>query len=82
MYHTRPISIGILCIGGMISFGVLYSAFSSPSKPSGIVSSDSGTTVATEDAFRRFSSWADSKEKTKNQLPQILNSAFFIPPSL
>lgn len=81
MYHTRPITIGILCIGGMVSFGVLYSVLSSPSK-SADISSNSGAIVATDDAFSRFSSWVDSKEKTKNQLPQISSSVFFVPASL
>lgn len=82
IYHIRIIVAGILCIGGMVSFGIIYTALSSPSAPAPGLPLDGGSVSAAADRFDRVFNWAETKELEKNAVPKISNSVFLIPLSL
>lgn len=82
IYHIRMLVVGILCIGGMVSFGIIYTALSSPSIPIPSLPMDGGSVTAATDRFERVFTWAKDKEREKNSVPKVPNSVFFIPPSL
>ncbi len=82
IYHIRSIVIGIFIIGGMISFGVVYTTLSSPyTLQEGIPESGNNVSIA-DDHIEAVFSWIAAKEKTKITVPAISNSVFFIPSSL
>ena len=82
IYNIRIIVAGVLCIGGMVSFGIVYTALSSPSIPIPSLPIDGGNVSAAADRFERVFTWAETKEREKNAVPKISNSVFLIPPSL
>lgn len=82
IYHIRSIVVGILLIGGMVAFGIVYVALSTPESPTAFVPSDGENVSAAGDRFERVFTWANSKEQHKNSVPKISTSAFFLPPAL
>ncbi len=82
IYHIRPIVIGVLLVGGMAAFSIVYVALSSPQAPIALVPVDGENVSAAKDRFERVFAWASSKEQAKNSVPNVSNSAFFIPSGL
>lgn len=81
-YHIRSIAIGIILIGAMVSFGIIYYAFSSPAVPVASVGVAGENISAAGDRFDRVFLWFAEKEKATQSVPVIPNSAFFIPSGL
>lgn len=82
IYHIRSLALGILVVSGMVSFGILYAVLSSPhALRSGIPEGGQNVSLA-EDTFERVLVWIDTKEKSKNAIPNIPTSLFITPSGL
>ncbi len=82
MYHSRSIVIGILLIGGMISFGIVYATLSSPYALQEEVPESGENVSIADDHIKAVLAWVAEKEKERAAVPTISNSVFFIPSGL
>lgn len=81
-YHLRSFVVGILLIGGMVSFAILYVAMS-PATPLESILPEGGVNISASDtAFNRIVSWVERKQADGARVPRVPNAAFFTQRSL
>lgn len=82
LIHIRSIVVGILIIGGMISFGILYVLFNVPFHNSEGVPQTGENVSTAERAREDVFAWLEKKEAASKTVPAVSQSSFFIPRSL
>lgn len=82
LHHVRTLVVCILCIGGMISFGVVYAILSSPYNSNGNVPEEGANVAVANNNVASVFSWFDAKQKAQGDIPSISNSVFSTPSGL